>query len=184
MRFSILVIVLTSLLLDACARDCRTGSFGDNSDDWRAIRLDSPWMSHVKECDVAGYLVDGPAGPPYGDLLLSRDGKQVISITSSNEIIVFGKDGEVALTVQDRNGDGVFDFVSYKAAATGGYIEDGDMDGQPDMKSNAGGQALISIDGKWFPLERRGDVRGVVIDAAWRPVLRKGGRWELAPPSQ
>jgi len=184
MRNSVLLVFI-SLVLGACARDCRTGSFGGDSDEARAIRLDSPWMAHVKECPVGAYLVDGPSEGPYEDLVISKKGKPLISITSDKEIMVFGEDGQVALEVADRNGDGIFDFVSYKTAVKEDQesrfdITDGNMDGEPDMKVGDGG-GFAKIDGRWLPLERRGDATGVIVDAEWRPAQWNGTQWQVLP---
>jgi hypothetical protein len=185
MRNSVLLI-LTSLVLGACARDCRTGSVGGDSDEARVIRLDSPWMAHVKECPVGAYLVDGPSEGPYEDLVISKNGKPLIGITSDKEITVYGEDGQVAFLVADRNGDGVFDFVSYKTAVKEDQehrfdIIDRDMDGEPDTKIGDGGPSFAKIDGRWLPLERRGDVTGVIVDAEWQPAQLNGAQWQVLP---
>ena len=88
------------------------------------------------------------------------------------------------LTLQDRDGDGSFDFLSYEArdghGDPAGEVTDGDLDGEADFKVLPGGTgALARIGGQWCPLQKQGDRQGALIDGKWRPVRREGWRWIL-----
>lgn len=177
-----LIAIACALLLAGCAKECTTGSLEEatSKDLWKALGVS--WSARAMECRVAGYLVAGPAAEPNGDLVVIKDGRAVVNIGAANEITVVSTSG-IALTVQDRDKDGEFDFVSYKTATHEGSssieVTDGDMDGRPDMRLS-GGQASIDIDGHWYPLERHHDREGVLVGGEWRAVSRAGWHWELA----
>src|SRR5262245_57841199 len=160
------------------SHDCKSGTLSEEA---RAT-LGDTWSSRAVECSLAGYLVMGPASDPKGDLAVIRKDHAMIMITASNEIIVLSN-SKVALTIQDRDGDGAFDFLSYRTAPGKGsaqaYVTDSDLDGQLDEILPGDGHLSVSIDGKWYPLDRREGRNGVITDGEWRPVAPQGGRWEF-----
>ena len=170
------------------APSCVTGDL-TKMPDGRVVESFAPWSHDAKVCRVGGYVVVGPAGRSDGSLWIERDGKPFVMIQEGTEVDVFSNQHDQGgarpvLTLQDRDGDGSFDFLSYETrdghGDPAGEVTDGDLDGEADFKVLPGGTgALARIGGQWCPLQKQGDRQGALIDGKWRPVRREGWRWIL-----
>lgn len=182
-------IGLLALTAGCAARvpSCVNGDLTKTADT-QALAVLAPWSRNATVCRIGGYIVIGPAGEPNGTLLIATEGQPVVYIGEKvAQVDVFSRQGEqggVFLTLQDRDGDGLFDYVSYRTRDSDGHLSgdvvDADLDGEPDVKFLPGGKGMLArIEGQWRPLQKQGDRPGVLIDGKWRPVKHEGWRWKL-----
>ena len=170
--------VLTTLA--GCSSDdsCVTGSLttaGLTEVQRAIVNMEAPWTKKARTCKVGGYLVMSPAENSTGDIIVTRNGTTVI-IDERNTIYVQSKDHSL-VSLQDRDGIGRFDWVSYDAIdPTDGKkysISDMNADGQPDMK--IGEQAgFVNLGEEWSRFEKHGKQIGAVVNGEWQPLEKHG----------
>ena len=176
--------VLVALLsLGGCGNGCVTGALQTNGftkEQQTLLKLEVPWASHAKTCQVAGYEVTGPADGAPGEIVVTRNGIAVY-IAGPGQIHIQSKGGSL-VSIQDLGGTGRFDWVSYDVVdpADGQKynITDADADGRLDTKigDRAG---FVNINGQWSQFEKRAGQVGAVVAGEWRPLQKHGRIWQL-----
>jgi hypothetical protein len=90
--------------------------------------------------------------------------------------------GQPILSVGDTNGDGALDALTYSTVDERGErlidVVDYEVDGQPDLRINLaeGYSELWHVD-RWYRIENRNGVRGIVLNGAFVELKRENNRF-------
>jgi hypothetical protein len=180
----LVLVAATCLVLSSCAKECEIISLPSS-----VTKMFYPsWHGQGRQCRVGNYYVIGPpdaaAEKADNSLWVVKDGKPMVMISGQKEINIFSHTRSV-LSIQDRAGNGSFNFVSYDVTDSNGKyigsVTDGDMRGQPGFKLMNDGKAYVYINGSWLLLERHGEQPGVLGPSGWQAVRLAGlFRYEVA----
>jgi hypothetical protein len=141
----------------------------------------------------------GPDGNATADFKLSGETYQIVFVSAPGMftvgvekgrsafpggglVITHRETGEVVLTVSDADGDGRLDGLRYSKVDDQDRavleVEDYDVDGQPDFRRDFTTRARGDLwhKGRWYPLERRDEMDGIVVDGRFLEVRKKQGR--------
>ena len=127
-------------------------------------------------------------GNEFNSLFIDSDGTFSVGIengrpmSTGGGLAIFHKDsGEPMLSVGDSDGDGKLDGLTYTVVEAKGEavlsVTDYDVDGQPDVRLRRKDQfAEIWHKGQWYRIEKRGQLRGIVVDGDFKNLQREGNR--------
>ena len=90
-------------------------------------------------------------------------------------------DSKHAVTVDDKDGDGFFDFHDYSIEENENSISysDFNMDGQYDMRLNPDNTASVFIDSQWYELIAKDKERYIDINGTATKVEAVNGVWRV-----
>ncbi len=156
-------------------------------------------VSGVEVFESHGFRVESAQADELGaDLKPSGDQFQVLSATADGLFkvlvekgrpmsagggvsVVHDKSGAPMLSTADRNGDGRIDMLTYSVLDQDGQtvvlVTDYDVDGQADLRVHLQeSYAEIWHEDRWYRIERRDGVRGIVVDGDFREVRNVDNR--------
>lgn len=176
------------VLVADCSPTCVRGDL-TKTPNGAVLAIVAPWSYDAKVCHVGHYLVAAPADGSEAGLIVSANRHPVLMISKGAdgaEFDIFSKpdprgDALPALSLQDRDGDGTFDFVSYATRDAAGHptgtVTDGDLDGEADYRLLPNGaDALARMNSEWCPLRSGKQGQEAFVNGKWGRA-RQDGKW-------
>jgi hypothetical protein len=129
-----------------------------------------------------------PNGQELQMLLIKADGIFTVGVEKSRAMSTGGgvgifhrETGTPMVSLGDTSGDGRLDIISYTVVDQQGQavldIIDYEADGQADLRLHlGGGTSEIWHNERWYDLEQRGGVRGIVVDGEFRETRNVDNR--------
>jgi hypothetical protein len=167
-----------------CARVCVTGDLTKMRPEYQGMSNlpGMAWTKHAMVCQMGTYNVTVPVDPNVNAIWVARNGQPEFMVYPEIGATVYqrvrpGAKAELALTLSDFNGDGLYDRLGYTTFDDEGRpvadIFDMNLDGEPDFKFvRADNRMYVHLDGQWVPVEKG----RVLIGGVWKKVTWNGQR--------
>mgnify|MGYP001823295889 FL=1 len=129
-----------------------------------------------------------PNGHEMQMLLIKADGIFTVGVEKGRDMSTGGgvgifhrETGTPMLSLGDTTGDGRIDIITYTVVNEQGEavldVVDYEADGQADMRLHlGGGTSEIWHNERWYDLQERGGVRGIVVDGEFRETRNVDNR--------